>query len=75
MAKKETEEGVKFYRDVTSKDLLENKYKDAKKTVLNIFPKLMKQNMFGTLYMMTLEEQNSLLNQIRLRTWYTLWKD
>ena len=31
MAKKETEEGVKFYRDVTSKDLLENKYKDAKR--------------------------------------------
>ena len=30
MAKKETEEGVKFYRDVTSKDLLENKYKDEK---------------------------------------------
>ena len=30
MAKKETEEGVKFYRDITSKDLLENKYKDAK---------------------------------------------
>ena len=31
MAKKETEEGTKFYRDVTSKDLLENKYKDAKR--------------------------------------------
>ena len=30
MAKKETEEGTKFYRDITSKDLLENKYKDAK---------------------------------------------
>ena len=30
MAKKETEEGVKFYRDISSKDLLENKYKDAK---------------------------------------------
>ena len=30
MAKKETEEGVKFYRDITRKDLLENKYKDAK---------------------------------------------
>ena len=31
MAKKETEEGTKFYRDVTSKDLLENKFKDAKR--------------------------------------------
>ena len=30
MAKKETEEGVKFYRDITSKDLLENKFKDEK---------------------------------------------
>ena len=74
MAKKETEEGVKFYRDVTSKDLLENKYKDEKDGAQH-FSKVDETEYVWNFVYDDFGRTKLTTEPDKVRTWYTLWKD